>query len=805
MNEPGQLNIGDVPAVPASGTPTAEFPFREQRTQISQDDTPPPGTDGLRPQNYELGPPVGSGGMGAVLQVRDRNIQRTVAMKVVLDQQHVAPAKLRRFIQEARIMGQLEHPNIVPIHELGVDQQGRVYYTMKMVKGTHLREVLEQIREGRADVATRFSLANLLTAFLKLCDAVDYAHSKNILHRDLKPENVMLGDYGEVLLMDWGLAKFVGAPERKDADALDEAVPQSAALTLDGTVLGTPHFMAPEQAAGRVNEIDQRTDGFALGGILYNILTLHPPFPGTTNEEVMKKVRDGLITPPAAFNPTSNNHDPQHTPAPPDTRRQPLLHCPNRRIPDVLAKVAMKALARQPADRYQSVSALANDIKAYLGGFATSVEEKSVRRLFVLMLKRRKTEFTLAGIAALILLTVGVVSIGRIVASEKRAMTALQELQRTAPAFVAEAQALIEQFRFEEALKRVNYALSLSPRNAEYYVLRGNILQSLLRMPEALDAYTEALRLNPALASASENFDLCARFLEDNRDRSTWLPSSLNTLHAALLRQQRSAEALAIMRQFGPDKGVVYDSWKAILTQAGLPVGARNLQLDTRGMFTLNLQGTPVDNLGALKGMPIERLNLANTKVSDLTPLHGMFLTDLDLAGTKVSDLAPLACMPLQNLVLRDTKVSDLTALADVPLQHLSLENAPVTDLAPLKSASLRSLNLRNALVEDLAPLRELPIEELILDNTQIADLSPLRSLPLKRLSLAGCEKIKDLGALVGCRQLEILIVPAPGLDRHPALKSLPNLKVVQTKPLRTGKDWPPLHRPTSPPPPAKK
>jgi tetratricopeptide (TPR) repeat protein len=642
------------------------------------------------------------------------------------------------------------------------------------VKGVHLRAVLEEIREGRADVAARYSLGNLLTVFLKLCDAVAYAHSKNIIHRDLKPDNIMLGDYGEVVLMDWGLAKQLDSAE--DLHLNGVAAATSPALTLDGTVMGTPHFMSPEQAAGRISELDQRTDVFALGGILYNILTLHPPFPGVTTEEVMQKVRSGFIPPPTTFNPAED--DGEAAPAWPA-----LLHCPGRRVPETLAAIAMKALARDPARRYQSVTDLENDIKAYQGGFATSFE-KSARRLFVLALRRRKTEFLFAGLAATILLAVGTVSVVRIVASEKRAQAALAELRSAAPTFAAEAQSLLEQFRFEEALARVEYAISLDDGKAEYHLLRGHILQTLLRMPEAVRAYSRALNL-PA---ARENVELCNRFMEENRGRTDWLPASLSTLHAALLRQQRSAEALAIMRQFGPDKGLLYDSWKAILAKAGLPVGPRNLHLDLRGRFTINLQGANVDNLAPLKEMPVERLNLAGTKVSDLTPLLGMLLTDLDLTGTKVSDLAPLACMPLQNLVLRDTKIEDLTPLADVPLQSLSLENAPVSNLEPLRNSSLRALNLRGSLVENLGPLHQVPLEELILENTGITDLGALRQLPLRRLSLVGCEKIKDWKALASLQRLEAIAVPAE-IENHPILKKMPNLKAITSKPVRSG--WP--------------
>jgi serine/threonine protein kinase len=779
-------NIENLPTVQVDRLPTEAYPFHQEPSAPTADVA----ALNLHQQNYEVRAPIGTGAMGAVLQVRDRNIDRTVAMKVVLDQHHATPQKLQRFLQEARILGQLEHPNIVPIHELGVDDQGRLYYTMKLLRGRPLREILERIRDGNAELAAQYPLSTLLTVFLKLCDAVAYAHSRGVIHRDLKPENVMVGDYGEVVLMDWGLAKRIREAETitpADGDLTNNS--PSPVLTRDGMVLGTPHFMSPEQAAGRIQDIDERTDVFALGGILYNLLTLHPPFPGNSAHEVIQKARQAAVPPPTAYQ-TNGHQEPGVTP-------HPLPHCPGGRIPVTLATIAMKALAGDPSHRYQSASALAEDLRAYEAGFATSVEEKTLPRLLALMVKRRKAEFLFASLAGLMILTVGGVSLGRIVQSEKRARELVEQLRKSAPAYAAEAQGLVEQYKFEEALQRIENALSLDNRNAGYHALRGNILQTLLRMEPACQAYADALRLDPRHAEARENLRLCRQFIEDNRGRTIWLPASLNTLHSALLRQQRSAEALAIMRQFGPDKGVLYDSWKTILTQAGLRITTRNLHLDVRGLFTLNLQDSTLDDLSPLKDMPLDRLLLAGTKISDLTPLQGALLTELDLSGTKVSDLTPLTCMPLRILLLRDTRVSGLAPLANVPVQTLTLENTPVQDLTPLQDSNLKSLDLRGSLVEDLTPLRKLSLEELNLENTPVTDLTPLRNLPLRRLSLAGCARIQNLQPLAGCRQLEVLVLPSSTFEKDPVLKSLPNLRLVQTKPVGRG-SWP------APPPPAK-
>src|SRR2546425_6168799 len=188
---------------------------------------------------------IGRGGMGTVLEGRDLRIQRELAIKVLLERPGLGGRAAERFVDEAQIQGQLEHPNICPVHDLGVDAQGRPFFTMKKVRGRSLEAILE---EQRTSAATGdFSLRRLLEVLVKVCDAVAFAHSRGILHRDIKPANVMIGEFSEVLLMDWGLAKRAHTAGQPGPDARQDVPPSR---TLDGSVLGTPSYMPPEQAAG---------------------------------------------------------------------------------------------------------------------------------------------------------------------------------------------------------------------------------------------------------------------------------------------------------------------------------------------------------------------------------------------------------------------------------------------------------------------------------------------------------------------------------------------------------------------------
>ncbi len=235
-------------------------------------------TDGVK--RYERGAVIGAGGMGEVRLHTDRRIGRRVAKKTLHATLDSSTAR-RRFLREARVQGQLEHPSIVPVYDLDLDEQGRPFFTMKRVQGLTLERVIERLRAGDAGVSKRFSKRKLLTAFAQVCLAIDYAHTRGVLHRDLKPGNIMLGDFGEVYLLDWGLAKVVGE-EEVDADA--ETMPgtmapiarDSAALTRRDSLLGTPAYMAPEQLLRKAHEVDARSDIYALGAILFELVT-HTP------------------------------------------------------------------------------------------------------------------------------------------------------------------------------------------------------------------------------------------------------------------------------------------------------------------------------------------------------------------------------------------------------------------------------------------------------------------------------------------------------------------------------------------------
>src|SRR5712672_180369 len=270
------------------------------------------------------------GGMGTVYTAEDKTLNRRVAIKI-LDSSDLHGALEERLLREARVLAKLEHPGIVPVHDAGTLADGRVFYVMKFVEGSRVDQ----------SVASVSSLPERLRLFLRICEAVSFAHSRGILHRDLKPSNVMVGAFGEVLVMDWGLAKIlrqdsagrfeetVSSPEPLSTAVAEDTETQVTSATQDGMIMGTPGFMSPEQAQGKSSSLDARSDIFSLGKLL----------------EVMVK---------------------------------PAKNSTAFRIPRLLRAICEKASAENLPDRYGSVSALAADISQYLDGMPVSAHRENL-------------------------------------------------------------------------------------------------------------------------------------------------------------------------------------------------------------------------------------------------------------------------------------------------------------------------------------------------------------------------------------------------------------------------------------------
>ena len=327
--------------------------------------------DGVRSERtYEDAGVLGQGGMGEVRRVHESKLSRHVAMKVIHHQFMGSRSVLARFIEEAQVCAQLEHPNIIPIYDVGVLDDGKVYYTMREIKGDAFANQIKALHDGiEANIwpETGVTLTQVLLQFLEVCEGMAYAHSKGVVHRDLKPENIMIGAFGEVLIVDWGLVKLLSAEDSTlDDQIVTVRSTSNVQQTMMGQVAGTPAYMAPEQADGRVDLIDHRTDIYALGAILYEILSGRPPYVGVSGLDILEQVRTKPPLPLSAMYRQSSVEVEEHIHQDFDhlieqIQRSPLL-------PKPLVEMCERAMARNREDRYQNTIELVQDLKAYLDG-----------------------------------------------------------------------------------------------------------------------------------------------------------------------------------------------------------------------------------------------------------------------------------------------------------------------------------------------------------------------------------------------------------------------------------------------------
>jgi formylglycine-generating enzyme required for sulfatase activity/tRNA A-37 threonylcarbamoyl transferase component Bud32 len=307
--------------------------------------------------------PHARGGIGAVFIAHDKELRREVALKEIQRSRADDPASRSRFLLEAEITGGLEHPGIVPVYGLGNHADGRPFYAMRFIKGDSLKDAIERFH--RAEVSGRkpgeraLELRKLIRRLIDVCNAIEYAHSRGVLHRDLKPGNIMLGKYGETLVVDWGLAKVVGPNEqRSEADESSLRLSSSdgdVAITQTGSAIGTPNYMSPEQAQGRRDELGPATDVYGIGATLYALLVGRPPFADVDPTEVVARVANGDF---------------------------PSARQVGRNVPAALDAICRKAMALKSSDRYRSPRALAEDLERWVADEPVSVyRERAVRRV----------------------------------------------------------------------------------------------------------------------------------------------------------------------------------------------------------------------------------------------------------------------------------------------------------------------------------------------------------------------------------------------------------------------------------------
>ncbi len=453
-------------------------PIREQRSGSSEKEG---GKLPRRLGEYELLEVIGRGGMGLVYRARHVSLDRAVAVKVLRSGMFGQKEALR-FVAEAQVTGQLEHPNIVPVHDIGMDQDGSPYFVMKLVRGKALGDILMDLRKGDAATAQEYPLSRLLNIFCEVCQAVAFAHSKGIIHRDLKPSNVMIGDYGEVQVMDWGLAKKFGTPETRTG-GLVAKIPGAPPTRVrsnedpvrmvrverpesqDGFVAGTPEYMSPEQATGDPSALSPRSDIYSLGGLLFEMLSYRPPHMDRDTQILMHKV----ATVPVTF------------PSPGGNRPK---------VSKALQAVTMKALAFNQQDRYGSALALLQDVRSVIDHLPVTACPDTLMDMGLRLVRRNGALVATAG-AALLLFSVG-------------ATAAFWNLEKAArEKATAQEEALEESARRESAEKERSEALKKQIQaekekgklQDEKTAVQKRELEQIRQLARSMRTFPEALEL----------------------------------------------------------------------------------------------------------------------------------------------------------------------------------------------------------------------------------------------------------------------------------------------------------------------
>ena len=632
---------------------------------------------------------VGSGGMKIIQSEFDAYCQRSVARAGLKNSDKSAEV----FINEARILAKLEHSNIVPLYDLGLDENDLPYFTMRLLGGKNLQEILDLLTTHDQATEEVFTQQNLLEIFLKVCDAISYAHKKGVLHLDLKPDNIQIDQFGEVLVCDWGLARAVNDLEKP---SVDESNPQlDLEQSMDGRIKGTPGFMAPEQAEIDFATRSERTDIYSLGALLYAILTLEAPLKGANLDELIKKTLEGDFL-------------------------SPQERCPNFNISASLNAVVMKAMAVEPKQRYTSAKALADEVRAYNHGFATRAEEAGFLTLASLLVKRYQRLFVLL-LVFIILLSLTVSFFLIELKNEKHLVEqALTKSQRSeSRAQDAKLQAQVSE------QKALGLVVELKNEKEEQIKLRKKVVPQLLHTAKSRQnegAFKIARFLvNYALSLDPEDTE--ARYMAALTQFGDFkFKKSLEIL--ASYKGELDASWLVLQAREYVKKAPTIDELYQLIKRVELLDGVRRKNLQTNLVYSIS-EKFPVKERFDLARKFLYREHDKNSFFR-LTKKNGAY--HLSLKDSKTfGNIYCLRNLPLVSLDLSNTAVTDLGPIANIALRTLNISNSRVVAIEKLNLSQLETIDLRGTLVSNLSFLKNSSIKQVYM-NDFWTDLSPLKS-----------------------------------------------------------------------------
>ena len=661
-------------------------------------------------ERYILDTIVARGGMGLIYKAYDTQTERHVAYKVIHPELQQNAQMLERFTYEAETAARLEHPHIMPVYDSGTDLQGRPFYTMKLLQGKTLAQMIESIGND----PNQTSLNELLDMLIKVCNAICYAHQQGIIHRDLKPDNIMIGDFGEVLVLDWGLARV---PDNSSPIDFGE-VP--AHLTQSGSIIGTPAYMSPEQALGK--DVDSRFDIYALGALLQYILTFKAPIEGSDTKLVLQKAQRGeldLLT--------------RHHSLPEALKTQ----CQSR-VPIAAIAVSRKAMAFDVNQRYATASDMAQDLRRVIGGFAAKAENAGmVRELGLFLLRNRKIALVIGLFVSIIMCLMlnswmaiqdenAETQRQRVQAELQReraeqqkilaqanyqeAQAALLELKASAPIYLDRARSSIAKGDFDSALTDINTYLSMNQKNADAFVVLGRINQAQKNFEAAGDAFRKAESFGKTNNICKAGIDISKDALHCMKMNGKLAPDTLYKIYRRLIENEQLSEATALLDDLLMNQKYSMRVFAELFKFSKLK---GEIKFNESGEMAIQLadQDQDISALCHFKKAIIEILDLSNSPISDLGPLALLQIRELDISNTQISNLAPLRYAKIRRINASNSKLSTLTGLVGLQFDYLDLSNCPLGDLNEIKMLQVAELRLEvsQSQPKDLSAFMHIP------------------------------------------------------------------------------------------------
>jgi serine/threonine-protein kinase len=798
---------------------------------------------------------IGQGGMKEVYSALDIRSSRKVAIAILHSSHQNSQREINLFIQEARITANLEHPNIVPIHEIGVTSDHKPFFSMKILEGETLANILRKLKKGNPAYQKKYSANVLLNIFLDVCNAVEFAHSKQIIHLDLKPENIQVGKFGEVLVIDWGLAKLVNEDEVITTDIrssihlrLDYDTSKNKLMTRHGTVKGSPGYMAPEQALGSGGrEKGFETDVYALGAILYSILTYERPTVATTYAEILTETVSGQLIPPRK-------------------------RAPQNKIPTALNAVTIKAMSKKKEERYPTVHSLKEEVTSYQNGYATLAESASMLTHLSLFYKRHRIKalFTLASIIiSIMLLSLFLKKLGEERDMAKSALIEFQQAQHkldhineTIERERAREWKLISSNSFTSKSEPLRWQLQTGIKvDSNYILIKSNetVLNhgKLIINKPSFEGITNLTYKKPLTDKLRIEFELtiphpengsiiCYFRAMDSKNKihpqqhsgySFVYDLKKNTVSAYQFTKKlsmtrldqplKAREVLQIVCQVNANEMSFWIDGKLILKTAVTPVLSIEGSANCNGISFINT-GAEIDKLKLFKlgtsdiidliELAKEYLNEGNlvkarnylteviqnsaskkriktahiwlSKVAELEKLTKTIEEYQEICKKEVPDWENSMLRLVNgkiNITLDNSKVTNINFMKKLP--HINgaviLSNTMVKFLSPLENSKIQSLRLSNSEVRTLVAIRNSPLKQLFIRHTKIHSLEGIQSM--KNLDFLDMRdiKLKEIQQLKQSHISQLMFSP----NQMPKgwekiIQSMPELKYIATSDL---------------------